>query len=773
MQTTDSVPSNIERNPQTNAIEIPKTRISTASQGKAIYDQLVQADVSRSAKRARVRGIVDGNPPYRQSQLKAEGRDYQCNVNWRMAESYFNNAVAAFYDVFSESPTCATVKLKLPGDNDAEYKGRCVTEHFDWLVRGEGGVDYHMSISQNEMVLFGIGPLVFMDEFDWRPTSVLAGSLRVPDRTKSDNSLWELATVEGEFSVVDLYAKIIDEKTATEAGWNVKAVKQAIINAFPKNNSGENSNNWEWYQAQLKTDSLSFSYQSRSVQVGHLFFKEFKKGEESAGKISHKIVLSDSQQQESSGMGDGKPPEMQFLFERENRYDDWNQCVHPMYYDHGGGGYHHSVTGMGVKMYSAVEYQNRLKCNLADKAFTAKIMLQPASEGDEDAVLLQQYGDYAVLKPGATAVQTPITGAMEEGLMFDREVTGLIAANLSQYRMNLQREQGNPITAREVDQRASEQAKLGKTQLSRYYQQMDYLYAEMYRRASQRPVEGAPGFARIKEFQERCKENGVTLAELKKTESVKATRIVGQGSEFLRQQALGELFTAVLPMLPETGRDHMIEDVIASRAGQSGVKRYYPTSQRSQKPDDQLAFAMSQVADMKVGVAPVVTDTQNPVIFAQTFLQAGAQAMQSLEQGADPSEVARFVELVGQATAQHLEKIKNDPSRKAAYDALMEQWKQLAKIHDDLIKHLEQQAQEQGEQVKQRQEAQMRAQAINSGQDGELQLKTAEMRAKLSLAQEKTTAGIQMKREKQAQDLALKDARTAHEIRSKPVNGSE
>lgn len=761
MQIPEENLSKIERNPETDKVEVPKTRISSASQAKSIYDRLVTADdKGRSQKRARVRGLVDGNPPYRASQLKAEGRDYQCNVNWRTAESYFNNATGAFYDTFSEAPSYATIRLKLPTDADSEYKSGCATEHFDWLLRGESCLNYHMPVSQNEMVLFGLGPLAFQDEFDWRPVSVLAGALRVPDRTKSDNSLWELATLEVEYQCHELYEKILDEESATAAGWDVPCVKQAIINAFPLVNNQRQ--NWETCQQNLKMDSFGFSYQANTVKVVHFFFREFKRKEDSESKISHKIILANEQQQQDQQTD--KSPELEFLFEKERRYDSWNQCVHPMYYDHGGGGFHHSVTGMGVKMYAPIEYQNRLLCNLADKAFTPKVMLKAPSEGSDDEVMLQQFGEYSVVKPGVEVIQTPISGVMEEGTVFNREITGIISSNLSAYRMNMQREQGNPITAREVDQRASEQARLGKTQLNRYYEQLDHLYAEMFRRATQKLVPGTPGYDRAKEFQDRCKENGVTLEELRKVEHVRATRVAGQGSEILRQQALGELFMGVLPMLPETGRDNLIVDVIASRVGQSHARRYYPQAEVRNKPTDQNAIAMGQVADMKIGVPAVVTDTQNPVIFAQTFLKAASEAAASLEQGGNPAEVAQFIELAGQAIAQHLERLKKDPSRKQVYKTLNEQFMQLAKIHDQLVKHLQDQTEQQSQALQERMASQQQAAAISNGQDPDTMIKAAETQAKIRMQQEKTDASLSMKAQKQQQDMALKDVKTAHDI---------
>lgn len=747
---------NIKRDPQTGDTEVPKSRLTSAAQARSIYAKLVQADSGRSLKRARVRGLVDGNPPYKQAQLVAEGRANQCNVNWRMAEAMFNSAVGAFYDVFSEPPTYATVKLKLPDDDQADYKSRCVTEHFDWLLRSRGCLDFHMQVSQNEMVLFGRGPLVFQDEFDWKPVSILDGALRVPDRTRSDTSLWELVTIEADYQPHELYDRISDASTAVKRGWSVQAVQRAIMDAFQTKNASE-TRNWEYYQQQLKQDAFGHSYQANTIKIVHFFYKEFN------GKVSHKIILADDQASSPSTVT-GEKQQEPFLFEKENRYESFNECAHPMYYDHGGGGFHHSVTGMGVKMYSALEFQNRLISNAGDKAFAPKVMLQSDSESSDDGMILQQYTDYAVLKPGYSVQQTPIAGLMDDVLMFNREITQLVASNLSQYRQNLTEKTGNPITAREVDFKAGEQARLGKTQLNRNYVQMDGVYAEMYRRAAAKPVDGAPGSEQIKEFQKRCKDSGVTGEELRKVESVRATRIVGQGSEFTRQQALGTLFTAVLPMLPEDGRDNLIEDVIASQAGQAAVKRYYPQRPGTEKPSDQHAIAWGQVADMKVGVPAVATSTQNPVIFAQIFIQAGAQAVASLEQGAQPEEVATFLELVGQAAAQHLERLKADPSRKAVYDALNKQFIQLAKIHDQLLKKLQADAEQQSQQIQERQQAQMQAMSIRNGSDPNTAIRAAETQAKLGQAEIKNREMLRMKQEKHSQGLALADASTAASI---------
>jgi hypothetical protein len=728
----------------------PETRIGDANQARAIWQMLDQADDARSRKRALVRGLIDGNPPYRQSDLKAAGLDYKANINFRIAESYKNQAVGAFYDLYSEAPTYATIKLGRHKDKpyppeQLETWSRQVIVHFDWLCRYEPCFDYNMQLSQDEMVTFNVGPLMFPDFLDWKPVAVLAGQLKVPERAKSDTEYWELAGVEMDYLCDELWSKIQDADAAKNMGWNVERVKQAIINASPETQKGGIHLNWEWHQQQLKNGSLYYAMTSKVVTVAHIFFREFARRGEKAGKVSHVIVIRDS--------ADDKPDK--FLFQKIGRFRNWNECLHPMYYDRGSGGFHHGCTGMGVKMYSVMDLQNRLLNNNADKAFTPKIMFKPTTSTGADNFALQQFGDYAVLTEGYDAVQMPMSGIMEESLVFNRELTNLVSSNLSQYRSNASEPvKGNPDTATKVKLDASKEASLQKTQMARYYQQLDGVYSEMYRRAASGDVTNP----RAKEFQKRCKDDGIPLECLRVVEWVKASRVVGQGSEFLRQQSTEFLFGTVLPMLPEGGRTHLIDDVIASRAGQSAVDRYNPKKDASTLPDDQYAWAISQVADMKIGVPAVPTESQNPMIFASTFLEAADQAAGSLEQGADPKEVAQFLDLSGRAIAIHLQRLSQDPSRKAQVDVMEEQFKKLGQVHDQLVQMLQQQAEDSAQRQQQTQQRM-------SDDQMDLMLRKQKQDAELVMKQEKLDAQLAEKSAKARQGLAIKDVTAANSIR--------
>jgi len=260
-------------------------------------------------------------------------------------------------------------------------------------------------------------------------------------------------------------------------------------------------------------------------------------------------------------------------------------------------------------------------------------------------------------------------------------------------------------------------------------------------------------------FQAYCEENGVSRGELSDIECVKATRIVGQGSQYMRQNTLQNLL-GIAGTLPEDGRTKLVQDYIASTAGQELVSRYYPLKTPSTLPDDQVAVATGQVADMKIGVPAIVTASQNPLTFADVFLKAAGQALQTLGKGGNPEEVVNFLQLVGPATASHVQRLAQDPTRQQQAKILQEQLVKLGKTTDQLVKKITQQKQQQQQQAQQNQQEQMQAFMAQQAMDPKTQLAAAQLKSKMQQDQAKTRQQLALKRAKTVQDMELKAAKT-------------
>lgn len=757
---------------------VPETRMQSATQARNIITRAIQYDqTQRDWKRARLKGLVDGNPPYTQANLVAAGRANECNVNWRIAKYFLTLAQGMVYDVFSQAESYPTVKLDpwavaeavgdqvgyLPKDADVEAWSNVVTEEFDRLQRRDPSFDCTNQQSQGQSVLFGVGPLGFDDDLDWRPWSYEAKCLFVPDMAKSDQKFWEWAAIVVDYTPDKLYERIANPEAAQMRGWNIGATRRSIMYAHPLTRTGVMYQNWSYHQDMLKNGSFYYADQSKMIRAAHFYFREFPKDGEESGRITEAIIDLD-------GLSPSAAGNLEYLFLAPRRYSSWREIVHPMYWQYDVNGYHYSVTGLGMEMYSALEYENRLLCRLADDAFAPKLFFKPTTASDRERMSIAQMGRYAILPAALDMVQQHVQPMLQEGIAMSREIQGLVSSNLSQFRSQaLQRGGGNPATATEVNYQASEQAKMGATQLARIYEQYDWLYAEKYRRATNPKLTSAVrGGAEALDFIKRCERRGVPKGALGATDSVRATRAVGQGSAFLRQQAL-EFLLGIVGMLPESGRQNLVRDVIAARTGQSHADRYAPKGPNTDPSIlAQQSDAMQQVASMKSGVPPVQVPTQNPMVYAETFLQAANGAAQGIQQGGDPHEPLSFLQLAIPATQAHLQRLAQDKTRQPVVKQMESQLSQIAQFADKV-------GQEMQKQQAQAQAAQQQLQAMQQGQDPETVIGLTKLQNKHQVDVMKAQGNLQLHAQRQQADLALKahaaqvdaslkDATTAHNI---------
>lgn len=726
---------------------VPECRVGSPEQARAICNKMLLGNNKRFSRNALIKGMVDGNSPWPQDKLDSSNQQYRANFNTGEAESYLNAAKSAFYDLNSETETLATVRCDYGSDVDKRQEwSNILTEEFQKLQKKDDEFEFNTTLSQHDMVLYGAGPRVFDDLFDWRGRPMKFSQLLIPDDAASDTVRWVQCAYATEYRTDELYAFIRNPEAARAVGWDVAAVRQAIIlaasNWMPPNLLGQQ---WEWNQQRLRNSDLYHGNNSRRVSIFRLFWREFSKPNEPKGRISEAWVVQNQQA-------------ATYLFKKVGRYASWNEVIHPMFYDNGDGTAH-SVRGLGVKMYKALLAKMRLDNATVDSALArTAIMLKPSSAKEVNHP--QHRGPYTILPPDSDFVQQAVGGVLDAPIAVSHELGNTLQVNLSQYRSRVDKPQGNPRTAYEIRTQVAQQSALNKTQIFKYYEQLDHWYAERYRRATNPNITDVmAGGELAMEFQKACRERGVPkMAMLRCT--VSATRAMGQGNAQLRIETLRTMLTEIAGSLPEQGRQNLLDDYIASMAGgHSFVDRYNPKPKITHNDSEMLAWL--QVAGMKAGIPAVVTGTQPHAIYAAIFAQAGGQAAMSLQQGGNPAEVAQFLDLIGRGMAAHLQFLARDPLHQREAKALEQAFKKLAQFHDQLIGKLQAQQQKMQEQ-----------QAKTDGVMTDLQLAQMETEADIKRKDMKAQHDIQLKNLKAGQavavtkqNLALNDAKTAAQIR--------
>lgn len=754
-----------------------KPRLDDAARAQGIARLLIEADKERAITLATVKGMLDGNAPFNSAALIANGQANRTNVNFREGEAMLSSAETPYYDLFAESPTYCQIEVNERDSPKRASYSRSVTNHFDSMLKDWAGFDYNMQRIIHEMVGFGRGFCIWPDPVTWRFDAVQQSRVLVPDGTLADPDAFEIVVVRQSMTVSKMWEKIRDAEIARKVGWNPRAVTAAIGGAMPETEHDSTTYDYEKVQERIRNHDLYESIRSDKVLIANIFVREF------SGKVSH-LIVEERNAVESRVAGaplSESQGKVEFLYKNIGRYNCFREAIGTFFFDIGDGTWH-SVKGLGIKLYPFVEIKNRLNCSIVDNAFlNLSVLLQPTTGRSEQDTALMHLGPLTILPANFEVRQWGIAGRMEEGLYVERALSSKLEGNTGQYRKPLTRDQGNPATATQVNYDAIKEASLNKGAVNRFYAQLDCLFEEIYKRATNFNLVAeangvGPNSAAIK-FQQACMDDGVPKACLKKIRYVRASRNSGNGSVFLRQQVIDQTMSLV-PMMNEEGRQNWLDNAIAVKAGSENVQMWNPKQQLNQSLQNDQAFAMLENDALKNGSPVMVTSTQNALIHSTTHLQAASEAINSIQQGGDPMHVLAFLEGVGPHVAIHLQSMQGDVSRGKEFKAISMQLKQLGSIADKLRAQIEAQQQQQQAAMEKQQKLMAQQQQRTQQVMTDEQLKSAETQSKINLSRAKASSSMELRKERHDQDMELKrqkaemdmaltDASTATDIRSK------
>lgn len=743
----------------------PQKRVKSASDAQTIVQSLIYSNRERARFNAKIKGMLDGNPPYDAAKLKANAQSYRANINFMEGESALSAALVPYYDLFAGSQYYCEVKLYLENPDDQEVKSQIVTEEFDCLLKKYNAFEFNMNGLLHDYVAFGKGFTMFPKQWGWHFQRVAFNKVYVPDGTEASVEKVEVVAIREKMQLHTLWNYIKEKPTAESAGWNTSAVANAIRDAMPeeKESSLGSSLSYEYVQQRMRDRDIVEGTRQPTVAVAHLLIKEFD------GKVTHMIVEEPSRASPNpprSGSSDEPKREPEFLFEKRGKFKNMREVMSAFFFETLDGSWN-GARGLGHKIYSSMEIKNRLLCKIVDNAFlSGGITLQANDANALQKTNLVQAGDFNIIPPGYN-VQNAQIFVNNQGLVGTNQLLDqTISSNTGIFRSKMEKPQGNPRTKAEVEIQYQNATVLSNSGVSRFYGQLDPHYAELYRRVTtQDPIDSdkSEEAEAVREFRKRCQRRGVTLADMRSIESVRAYRNIGNGSHMQRQQDL-ETFAEYVPMLAESGRQSWMEDVVAAKFGSSKIARYVPPRDKQLLPNDQQAMAILENAAMNGGAPVAWTPTQNNVIHATEHMKAMAGAIQSLDQGAEPMTILGFLESAGPHTQAHLDKLAGDPSRQKEFKLLSNQFQQIAKFTDELAAQIQDQQQDQQEQQQEAQAAQQKAAAIESGADPEIQIKRAQVAEDLRLKEIKAASQMRMKEQAHAQKLAMNDVKLSQAV---------
>jgi hypothetical protein len=621
-------------------LEIPETRIKDCFSARQICLKMLDNDRLRARDRAKVQSQIDGNQPYDPVKLKSMGQGWRTNINFMEAHSNIQNVKTPYYALIGSVPNFAEIR-SLEGGPNQNLWSDIITKEFTRLIKGWRDFSFQMQKAQQELIKFGVGPVLLPDPYNWRFQALRHRELLVPEHGAATPSEWGYFAIRTEMQAMDLWKYVMpeNEEYADSIGWNLEQTRQAVMLASKDIFGGRltwDGRNWEQWQEAFKNNDIYMTLvASEALMVYHLFIKEYSE------KISHYILA------ENALLPD-------FLFQKVNRYDTVDQILTIFRGDIGNGDYH-SIRGLGRLQIQHLECTNRLKCHLFDMGIAGTaINLKAATSKAKDELLMMQYGPINILPPDVDLVQNRVVGFLTDAISLDREFSNHLSANLGIFRKGVGygTQTGSRPNTLQVQQDIVTTTQVSEGQIILHFMDLDQLYTQMYRRASDPNTTDDEA----KAFQKRCHDQGVPMIAMRNLDYIRATRTAGYGSPQMRLTR-SQMMEPYIGMLPESGRYNWVRDEVISIAGPENVERYFP---EQKFPTHDQWEANIENGIMHAGQNVMIADGQNHAIHVDVHLTSMEQmvtmANQLYEQSPAQSGIAAMIKLqqYGQLENPHI-----------------------------------------------------------------------------------------------------------------------
>jgi len=738
----------------------PKQRLLSARTAVQKFHLWREAAAPRLRRAAVIQGIYDGNPPYRQDKRRRMGNEWQANFNTLEGAARLEQAKVPFYDLSSSTQTLYDTPTVVDNPNglDAHTASGVICEEFDQELKAWPGREFASWMMLNDFIAFNRGFLYWTRDDSWHYTRIPWHRVRFPEGYGLDVDEWEEFAIEHAYSVERMWSFVRDRETAEDRGYNVDEVILAIRRAVPA-----------WHeddpmaiQARLKEHLVEPSAMAATVQCASVFTKEFD------GRWSRMIVpVFREEEPQSAGKptsmveaGEAPTPAAQmkkmsdksWLFYRQGVADELQQLLAVFIFETHDGSMN-AIEGQGKKIAPMMQAKNRIACATADNTMMRQnIVMQPVNPSSVQKMgTIQVSGGVTVLPPGFNVQNAQIWGDVETGIAVNEHFDRILDVNTGVYRPQFEKPSGNPETATAASLRFSQATVLSSSAVNRFYTQDDRFGQELFRRMTM-PKEDLrddtnAGVRSALAFQRRCRERGVSreqLMDIVERKAVKAVRSIGNGSAAMRQQMLGGMVPAV-PYMGQRGLRNFWADWVGAYGGYTKVRRYFPPEDQANIPTLQDWSAEQENNDMQQGASPLIADGQDHEVHAIRHVMKGMEAIQAVQQGAEPTAAYMFLQMAIPHISEHLPGIGRENVRKQVEQALGQLEQGFGQIQQAV--------------QKQRQQAQQ-AQQMSFDQ----QMKMQETQSKMQERQLKLEQGLMQKEQKHEQAMRISEEQTRADI---------
>lgn len=716
-------------------------RFENGSQVRDLCQAMIASDRKRSALRERVDGLLNGYSSIPKAALDRKGFGWFPRVNYRGLEGAVSAQTTPLFDLVTEVDHCIEITLDIKAESAEQRDSweESIQKHFTWLLfnRWRKSFNFHLPLSQKEMIVHGMGYHVWPQKNNWMPRTPRGGQILFPDACsldfEKDGKYFCLREfVPGE----DVYQFIRNEDTARKLGFSPDNIWSALVKAQKQNRrSNSQSINRDEIQRKYRRGDIGYS---QSSQTG-LWFNWVPVVEYDGGISLYAIEENISTGNKDKG----------YLFRKRFMFDEWPLVMFP--YDNGNGDIH-SVRGLGVRAKDFFELQNRLT-----NAMVAQVLIssfpqvkQTIQNMDPDKLKLMRVGAMSILPYGVDYANMQFPQLNNTGIALSRELSEMAAVNNQASNIGGGApEPKDRETAYSFGIRTQDAARVSNGMQSLYESNLQQFYYKIYCLVIQTPKGSLPHQKMAQEFRDRCKADGVPDEALKERAigNFQECTSTGAGSAATRLHNILGMMQYIYPVTTEEKKITIERDLTSALMGGAKVDRYARSINESQIPNSEDSFIATEANGLAQGGEGVVAGDQNHVKHAAGALAKAAQLAQEVQQGQiEPEEALRGLQSLLNHAGEHLQFLQNVPQRKMEFDQLSQQWQELSQFTQQLMAEVEQQQSQPNPEQ----------QLSESGQIG----------------MAKVQQGTQLKAQKQQADTVLKFQKAAFDNRIKDANAA-
>lgn len=712
--------------PTDKGIDPPTNIITNVVGARALFHKYRMEHIKRIQLYSLIEGLISGNPPYSPGELLKAGLGHIANFNTLEGRSLWKKACLAYWNLLNEAETICKFTI----NNDA-VEARAfediMSKEWDFVVRKWPSFETQMGTLSGQLVKFGISPVLFPDERDWRWRVVELSKFFVPDQAQSDLELLTAVCVETMFTaqyLFQVYETFKDSKKE-DTPWDIEELKQlllSIANTFSKTNYEF----VDFMDLQKRMQNGDIGYDvifSDSIRIVSLFYQEYD------GKFSHYMFHRTFDKGE-------------FLYFADRQYETLNDAM--VILTGSPGEYTiHSNRGLGHEIFAPCQANNQLVCSIVDGSrWAATPLIRGVATGAKDIEQIRFTPGVPTNIGMAEFVQNNIGSNINQLIGTTNYVSALMQRNVANSGDDPSQPDANvgSISPSQARMQSFKEFGVLKNNIAHFYKNFDFVIMNMVKKMLN-SKDGDPGYEYVKEWKDRCISQGVPeeiFASEPKSPwgmprqlDVKATRVAGDGSTLARLMGLQELMQIAGDFGPRESKEFKRQYIMATM-GKEYVGSFMNPTDDSDSTAGGASLAACENGLMQNGQAPVFSKDNDHRAHFETHMALATHTIQNItQQQMTPIEADKIFTVLAPHLQEHFGAVAKSPFSRtytAQYKKSVDQILQYANLNRQKAAQMMQ------AQMKQQQEAQQaQQQAMSEEQIKMMQAQNDERRKDLKV----------------------------------------